>query len=80
MKIHGRFFNTTVNKDELFKIKKDLDNVYRDLQHKMGFYILENTEKISEKINVLSSQKEVPDQRRAYHEHPGRLFFSSKFI
>lgn len=69
----SKFFNTTVNKDELVKIKKDLDNVYRDLQHKMGFFILENTEKISEKINVLSSQKEVLDQRRAYHEHAGHV-------
>lgn len=67
----SKFFNTTVNKDELIKIKKDLDNVYRDLQNKMGFYILDNTEKISEKINLLSTQKEVPDQRRAYQKHPG---------
>lgn len=27
--------------DELAKIKKDLDNVYSDLQNKMGFFILD---------------------------------------
>lgn len=66
----SKFFNTTVNREELVKIRKDLDSMYRDLQNKMGIYILENTEKISEKITILSNQNEVPDQRRAYPKHP----------
>lgn len=66
----SKFFNTTVNKEELIKVRKDLDSMYRDLQSKMGFHILENTEKISEKINFLSGQNVVPDPRSAYPKHP----------